>query len=115
VLLGYADPLADQVLGRLDAGVRADKYGVAPRDMIWFEGGEGSKVKEVDVTLPPEVRHQVVPDGRTLGDMMAVGELDAYVGARRPSAYGAKVTRLFPDFRQAERAYYEKTGIFPIM
>jgi 4,5-dihydroxyphthalate decarboxylase len=83
--------------------------------MIWFEGGEGSKVKEVDVTLPPEVRHHLVPDGRTLGDMVAAGDLDAYVGARRPAAFGARVTRLFPDFRRAERAYYEKTGIFPIM
>src|SRR5206468_11276562 len=57
----------------------------APRDMIWFEGGEGSKVKEVDVTLPPDVRHQLVPDGRTLGDMVAAGDLDAYVGARPPA------------------------------
>jgi 4,5-dihydroxyphthalate decarboxylase len=92
-----------------------DEYGVAPRDMLWFEGGEGSLVKEVDITLPPDVRHQLVPTGRTLGDMVAAGELDAYVGARRPAAFGAKVTRLFPDFRRVEREYYEKTGIFPIM
>ena len=96
-------------------GMLEDEYGVAPRDMLWFEGGEGSKVKEVDVTLPPDVRHQLVPDGRTLGDMVASGELDAYMGARRPAAFGARVSRLFPDFRAAERAYYEKTGIFPIM
>jgi 4,5-dihydroxyphthalate decarboxylase len=96
-------------------GMLEDEYGVAPRDMLWFEGGEGSLVKEVDVTLPPDVRHQLVPTGRTLGDMVAAGELDAYVGARRPAAFGAKVTRLFPDFRRVEREYYEKTGIFPIM
>jgi 4,5-dihydroxyphthalate decarboxylase len=96
-------------------GMLEDEYGVAPRDMLWFEGGEGSKVKEVDIKLPADLRHQIVAADRNLGDMVAAGELDAFVGARRPAAFGARVRRLFPDFRRAERAYYEKTGIFPIM
>src|SRR5262245_46177632 len=97
-------------------GILEDEYGVAPKDLQWLEGGEGSKVKEVDVTLPPEIRREVVPAGRTLGDMLMAGELDAFVGARRPVPLGddrGRVRRLFPDFRSAERAYYEKTGIFP--
>ena len=96
-------------------GILEDEYGVAPKEMLWFEGGEGVKVKEVDVTLPPEVRLEQVPGDRHLGDMVAAGELDAFVGARRPAAFGKGVGRLFPDFRRVERAYYEKTGIFPIM
>src|SRR6266705_1981975 len=70
-------------------GLLEDEYGVAPKDIRWFEGGEGAKV--------------------------AAGELDAFIGARRPAAYGKGVSRLFPDFRTAERAYYERTRIFPIM
>ena len=96
-------------------GMLEDEYGVAPRDMLWFEGGEGSLVKEVDVPLPSDVRHQLVPAGRNLGEMVAAGELDAFVGARRPATFGTRVRRLFPDFRRVEREYYEKTGIFPIM
>jgi len=96
-------------------GLLEDEYGVAPKDVRWFEGGEGAKVKEVDVTLPPDVRLEHVPDGKNLGDMVAAGELDAFIGARRPAAYGKGVSRLFPDFRTAERAYYERTRIFPIM
>src|SRR5262249_51782432 len=97
-------------------GILEDEYGVAPKDCHWFEGGEGTAVKEGDVTLPPEVRRETVPGDRNLGDMVAAGELDAFIGARRPAAFGAgRVRRLFPDFRRVERAYYEKTGIFPIM
>ena len=96
-------------------GLLEDEYGVAPKDIRWFEGGEGAKVKEVDVTLPPDVRLEHVPGGKNLGDMVAAGELDAFIGARRPAAYGKGVSRLFPDFRKVERAYYERTGIFPIM
>lgn len=96
-------------------GILEDEYGVAPKDMLWFEGGEGAAVKEVDVTLPPEIRMEHVPGGKNLGDMMAGGELDAFIGARRPAAFGRGVSRLFPDFRTVERAYYQKTGIFPIM
>jgi 4,5-dihydroxyphthalate decarboxylase len=99
-------------------GILEDEYGVAPKDCLWFEGGEGTQVKELDVTLPPEVRREAVPGNRTLGDLLAAGELDAFVGARRPASFGAgagRVRRLFPDFRQVERAYFERTGIFPIM
>jgi 4,5-dihydroxyphthalate decarboxylase len=99
-------------------GILENEYGVAPKDCLWFEGGEGSRVKEVDVTLPPEIRRESVPGDKNLGAMVAAGELDAFVGARRPATFGAPgggVRRLFPDFRAVERAYYEKTGIFPIM
>src|SRR5262245_57687755 len=98
-------------------GILEDEYGVRPEDLRWFEGGEGTAVKEVDVTLPPGIRHQLVAGDQTLGHMLRAGELHAFVGARRPGGAGgsAPVRRLFPDFRRTERAYYEKTGIFPIM
>jgi 4,5-dihydroxyphthalate decarboxylase len=96
-------------------GILENDHGVAPKDMRWFEGGEGAKVKEVDVTLPPDVELHHVPGDRTLGDMLAAGELDAYMGARRPASYGRGVSRLFPDYRRVECAWYERTGIFPIM
>ena len=96
-------------------GILEDEYGVSPGDLEWVEGGEGAAVKEVDVTLPAGLRHRTVPGDRTLGQLLAAGELDAFIGARRPAGAGAGVRRLFPDFRRVERAYYEKTGIFPIM
>jgi len=96
-------------------GILEDDYGVAPKDMRWFEGGEGAAVKEVDVTLPPDVELHHVSGDRTLGEMLAAGDLDAYMGARRPASYGKGVSRLFPDYRHVERAWYERTGIFPIM
>jgi 4,5-dihydroxyphthalate decarboxylase len=104
-------------------GLLEDEYGVSPGDLLWFEGGEGAAVKEVDVTLPPGLRHRLVPGNRSLGHLLAAGELDAFIGARRPAGAAkaanaqeaAPVRRLFPDFRRVERAYYEKTGIFPIM
>jgi 4,5-dihydroxyphthalate decarboxylase len=98
-------------------GILEDEYGVAPSDLQWFEGGEGTAVKEVDVTLPSAIRHQLVAGDRTLGDLLTTGELDAFIGARRPAGQGgmAPVRRLFPDFRRVERTYYERTRIFPIM
>jgi 4,5-dihydroxyphthalate decarboxylase len=54
----------------------------------------------------------------TLTDMLAEGRLDAVMSARQPSCFingHPKVRRLFPDYRTAERDYYRRTGIFPIM
>ena len=39
------------------------------------------------------------------------------ISARAPSSYRSneKIGRLFPDYRTAEKAYFKKTGMFPIM
>jgi 4,5-dihydroxyphthalate decarboxylase len=50
--------------------------------------------------------------------MLRNGELDALFTARAPSSFingEPHVARLFADTRAAERAYYQKTGLFPIM
>ena len=58
------------------------------------------------------------PEGKDESDLLASGEVDATFHAAEPRAYiegHPKVARLFPDYRSTERAYFSKTGIFPIM
>ena len=50
--------------------------------------------------------------------MLRAGELDAVLTAHPPASFEAGhpgITRLFADPAAAERAYYQATGIFPIM
>ena len=50
--------------------------------------------------------------------MLADGALDAVIASKPPSCFerGApNVARLFPNYRQAEIAYYGRTRAFPIM
>lgn len=99
-------------------GLLEHEYGVAPSQMRWFEGGEGGRVKEVDVALPGDIRVESVPASCSLSAMLEAGELDAFIGARMPAAFAAgspRIRRLFPDFKAEEQAYYRRTGIFPIM
>src|SRR5262249_49195477 len=55
---------------------------------------------------------------QTLVNMLRDGELDALFTARAPSSFinhEPHIARLFADTRSAERAYYQKTRLFPIM
>jgi 4,5-dihydroxyphthalate decarboxylase len=49
--------------------------------------------------------------------MLAEGEIDAFQGPRVPSSFvpGGRVRRLFADPVAAEKDYFARTGIFPIM
>lgn len=59
-----------------------------------------------------------IPEGKTLSRMLADGEIDGIFSARLPSCFANRapnVGRLFPDYKEQEKAYFKKTGHFPIM
>jgi 4,5-dihydroxyphthalate decarboxylase len=101
-------------------GILEHYYGIAPRDMRWFSGGlyEPGRIEKQHITLPEGVVLESIPEGRTLSDMIATGEVEAMITARAPLTFRDgtdRVRRLFPNFRDEERTYYRASGIFPIM
>lgn len=100
-------------------GIVSDEYGVPVSSPLYLTGGqeEPGRPEKIPLSLPPEIRLQPIPAGKTLSQMIAAGELDALYTARAPSSFGRceKVVRLFPDFQRVEQEYFRKTGIFPTM
>ncbi len=101
-------------------GIMADEYGVHPRDMSWRSGGqeEPGRVDKVAMNLPSDVHLEQIPADKTLSQMLDNGEIDALFSARTPSCFlkgSPNVARLFPNFREVEGDYFQRTGIFPIM
>jgi 4,5-dihydroxyphthalate decarboxylase len=100
-------------------GILEDEYGVRPRDIRWFTGGqeEPGRRERARLSVDPSVSITPIAADKTLAAMLDSGELDAVISARLPSCYrvNPKVVRLFENFRDVEAAYFRKTGIFPIM
>jgi 4,5-dihydroxyphthalate decarboxylase len=101
-------------------GILEHEYGVAPQDMRWYSGGlyEPGRIEKQHITLPEGVHLESIPEGRTLSEMIATGEVEALITPRAPLTFRDgtdRVRRLFPNYRDDERHYYRRTGIFPIM
>ncbi len=100
-------------------GILQDEYGVQASDISWRNGGleEGGREERAPLHLPPEIELKSLPKDETLAEHLNDGKIDALISARAPSSYHSndKVDRLFPNYRDAEEAYFTKTGMFPIM
>jgi len=94
-------------------GILAEHHGLPVRDVTYVTGGleDPSRIEKIELELPESIRVERAPPGTTLAELLARGELDAIYSPRAP----AGAARLFEDFPAVERAYYEATGIFPIM
>jgi 4,5-dihydroxyphthalate decarboxylase len=101
-------------------GVLQDDHGVLATDISWIVGDidQPERAEIIVPPLPARFDVQPVAGRRLLSDMLASGDLDAIVAYDPPRCFLEKapgVARLFPDHVAAERGYFAKTGIFPIM
>ena len=101
-------------------GIFSDEYGVPVTSSTYFQGGEEEpgRPEKLPLKLPPEIQVRPIPLDRTLAAMIASGEIDALYATRAPSTFKTapdKVRRLFENYQAAEREYFQKTKIFPIM
>ena len=130
---GIADPadLVGKTIGEFgiygqDSGVWAkgalmDDYGFKPGENRWVIGGLDVPAPPLDFVAhphPADLDVTAAPVGKSLGSMLETGEIDALFTANVPQCVldgSPHVQRLFPDYEVVERAYFERTGVFPIM
>ena len=89
-------------------GILATEYGVDLSKVTWVLADQ-EHVEEYQPNYPPNVVSQV---GANLGEMVANGELAAAIGVGQVDSPDVKP--LIPNAREAEAAWYRKTGIYPI-
>jgi 4,5-dihydroxyphthalate decarboxylase len=109
-----------QTVGMWVRGILGDEHGVRTQDVNWMNGGleQPGGGERIALKLPDTVRLSAIPRGETLNNMLAEGGLDALIATRPPSCFEnghPQVARLFPDYRAAEIAYFQRTKTFPIM
>jgi 4,5-dihydroxyphthalate decarboxylase len=95
-------------------GILQHEYGVPLESITWY--------CELDETLNFEGAAHLktirLPHDGSVEQMLADGEIDALLHPdliRPLLEKDPRVARLFPNYREEELAYYQKTGIFPIM
>lgn len=100
-------------------GLLADTYGVDLRSIEWMQAGvnQPGRAEKVALALPDGIRLTPRPE-TSLDAMLHAGEVDAVLSAHPPDSFERGepgIVRLFADAAAEERAYYQQTGIYPIM
>ena len=101
-------------------GILGDEYGVDFRKIRYRTGGANKpgRKERLALELPEDMDVAPIPEGSTLNELLLAGELDAVISPTPPDGFTAgdkAVRRLFTDPAAEERAYYARTGLFPIV
>lgn len=101
-------------------GIFQHEYGVNPEAMRWRTGGieQPDRADRMAVVVNAPVEIEPIGPGKCLNQMLIAGEIDVLVSPRIPSAFRARhpsVARLFPDYKQDERLYFDRNKFVPIM
>jgi 4,5-dihydroxyphthalate decarboxylase len=97
-----------------------EDHGVKPSDIHWIRAGieTAARPEKIPINLPPGVRLENGPEGKTISQLLEAGEIDGFIAPRPPTLVEAgtpNIGWLFRDPASAAKEFYRRTGIFPIM
>lgn len=114
-------PLYTQTAAIWVRGLLEEEYGVDLDGVEWVQGavmapGPHGSPSASPMRTPP-AQLSVNESEQSLAELLVDGEIDAILGTFVDDAVRAhpELVRLFPDFREAERDYFGRTGVFPMM
>lgn len=113
-------PLYTQTAAIWNRGFLQHECGVDLSKVHWVQGAINTPGAHGEPTVLPLVKPVPIEDnttGKSLSQLLDERAIDAIVGTNLPDAmrHNRDIQRLFPDFREMEKAYYKRTRIFPIM
>lgn len=98
--------------------VLQSEHGVSPGDITWMIGGleEPSAKERIEFRAPAGVPITRLGERASLMDLLRDGDLDAILTPRAPrDLWRGTVRRLLKAPKAAERAWFQRSGLFPIM
>ena len=95
-------------------------FGVDLSGVTWIQGAIEKPGAHGNPVTRPLLKHVEIIDNTSpysVNDLLARGEIDAFIAARRSPDFGKNpdIVRLFPNYREIERDLYKRTKIHPIM
>lgn len=113
-------PLYTQTAAIFIRGLMQHDLGLDLGSITWVEGAINEPGGYGNPSVMPLLKpvNKVANDsGKSLNDLLESGEIAAIIGSNLPRSLNRHpdVVRLFPDYREREKDYYRRTGIFPIM
>jgi 4,5-dihydroxyphthalate decarboxylase len=94
-------------------GILEEDHGVDLASINWVAW---QPVRIPDWKAPPWLKMEIAPEGSEQFDLLASGAIDCGITTEiwAPKKH-PDIDFLFPDYAREERAYYKRTGFFPIM
>ena len=101
-------------------GILHHEFGVDLTKVRWVQGAMNEAGSHGSPTVLPLLKRMSIENNKTdktLGQLLATGEIDATLGTSLPEEIRTdpNIARLFPNFVDVDKDLYKRKGIYPIM
>jgi 4,5-dihydroxyphthalate decarboxylase len=101
-------------------GLLQHEYDVDLSKIRWVQGALKKAGAHGSPTVAPLLKPPAIEinnSRKSLSRLLADGDVDAVISSRPVEGIGTNpdIRRMFPSYREVEKDYYRRTGIFPIM